>query len=84
MPCRRRVCAPWQGRDSDRYLAPFNRRAAGRGRLLTVAGWGHTSLFLSSCADAYVSRYLLAPTLKQAHQGGGPAATGLWTVCPFA
>jgi hypothetical protein len=49
-----------------------------------VAGWGHTSLFLSSCADAYVSRYLLAPTLKQAHQGGGPAATGLWTVCPFA
>jgi hypothetical protein len=24
-----------------------------------VAGWGHTSLFLSSCADAYVSRYLL-------------------------
>jgi len=31
----------------------------GRGRLLTVAGWGHTSLFLSSCADAYVSRYLL-------------------------
>ena len=24
-----------------------------------MAGWGHTSLFLSSCADAYVSRYLL-------------------------
>jgi hypothetical protein len=34
-------------------------RLLGRGRLLTVAGWGHTSLFLSSCADAYVSRYLL-------------------------
>jgi pimeloyl-ACP methyl ester carboxylesterase len=79
------ICAPWQGKDSDRYLGPFNRRTAntvlvvgnrndpatryqdavstagllGRGRLLTVAGWGHTSLFLSSCADAYVSRYLL-------------------------
>jgi hypothetical protein len=25
-----------------------------------VAGWGHTSLFLSSCADAHVSRYLLS------------------------
>jgi pimeloyl-ACP methyl ester carboxylesterase len=34
-------------------------RLLGRGRLLTVAGWGHTSLFLSSCADAYVSHYLL-------------------------
>jgi pimeloyl-ACP methyl ester carboxylesterase len=28
--------------------------------LLTVHGWGHTSLFLSQCADAAVSRYLLA------------------------
>jgi pimeloyl-ACP methyl ester carboxylesterase len=27
--------------------------------LLTVHGWGHTSLFLSQCADAAVSRYLL-------------------------
>jgi hypothetical protein len=26
---------------------------------LTVAGWGHTSIFLSACADAVVSRYLL-------------------------
>jgi TAP-like protein len=34
-------------------------RLLGRGRLLTVAGSGHTSLFLSSCADAHVSRYLL-------------------------
>ena len=34
-------------------------RLLNRGRLLTVAGSGHTSLFLSSCADAYVSRYLL-------------------------
>jgi pimeloyl-ACP methyl ester carboxylesterase len=28
-------------------------------RLLTLAGWGHTSLFVSSCVDAYVSTYLL-------------------------
>jgi pimeloyl-ACP methyl ester carboxylesterase len=34
-------------------------RLLGRGRLLTVAGSGHTSLFLSSCADRLVSRYLL-------------------------
>jgi pimeloyl-ACP methyl ester carboxylesterase len=31
-------------------------------RLLTVEGWGHTSLFLSSCADAIVSTYLLTST----------------------
>ena len=30
-----------------------------RGRLLTVEGSGHTSLFLSSCADRHVNRYLL-------------------------
>ncbi len=28
-------------------------------RLLTVEGWGHTSLFLSQCADAIASTYLL-------------------------
>jgi pimeloyl-ACP methyl ester carboxylesterase len=28
--------------------------------LLTVHGWGHTSLFLSQCADAAASSYLLA------------------------
>ena len=28
-------------------------------RLLTVDGWGHTSLFLSACADAAVNTYLL-------------------------
>jgi pimeloyl-ACP methyl ester carboxylesterase len=27
--------------------------------LLTVNGWGHTSLFMSACADAAVSRYLI-------------------------
>ena len=30
-----------------------------RSRLLTLAGWGHTSLFASACVDAYVSRYFL-------------------------
>jgi pimeloyl-ACP methyl ester carboxylesterase len=30
--------------------------------LLTVAGWGHTSLFLSACADQAVARYLLDGT----------------------
>jgi pimeloyl-ACP methyl ester carboxylesterase len=28
-------------------------------RLLTVNGWGHTSLFLSACADDAINRYLL-------------------------
>jgi pimeloyl-ACP methyl ester carboxylesterase len=27
--------------------------------LLTVDGWGHTSLFLSQCADAHINAYLL-------------------------
>ncbi|HET8787745.1 MAG TPA: alpha/beta hydrolase [Actinomycetes bacterium] len=30
-----------------------------RSRLLTLAGWGHTSLFASACVDAHVSAYLL-------------------------
>lgn len=28
-------------------------------RLLTVHGWGHTSLFISTCADKAIGRYLL-------------------------
>ncbi len=32
-------------------------------RLLTLHAWGHTSLFLSSCADETISRYLLDGTL---------------------
>ena len=34
--------------------------------LLTVAGWGHTSLFLSTCADEAVDRYLLDGTTPPA------------------
>jgi pimeloyl-ACP methyl ester carboxylesterase len=30
-----------------------------RSRLLTLAGWGHTTLFSSACIDDHVSRYLL-------------------------
>jgi pimeloyl-ACP methyl ester carboxylesterase len=33
-----------------------------RARLLTVEGWGHTSLFISSCADGHIARYLLTGT----------------------
>ena len=32
-------------------------------RLLTVHGWGHTSLFISQCADAVQTRYLVDLTL---------------------
>ena len=38
-------------------------------RLLTVHGWGHTSLFLSSCADAVQTRYLVDLTLPAARNG---------------
>ena len=37
-----------------------------RSRLLTVHGWGHTSIFLSACADAALSAYLLHVTLPEA------------------
>jgi hypothetical protein len=30
-----------------------------RSRLLTLEGWGHTSLFSSACIDAHVSTYFL-------------------------
>ncbi|TMJ93848.1 MAG: alpha/beta hydrolase [Actinobacteria bacterium] len=33
--------------------------------LLTVHGWGHTSLFLSRCADQVQTRYLLHPALPR-------------------
>jgi hypothetical protein len=35
-------------------------------RLLSVNGWGHVSLFLSQCADQYVSDYLLNISLPPA------------------
>jgi hypothetical protein len=56
-------------------------RILARGRLLTVAGPGHTSLFLSSCADRHVSRYLLPPTLTRG-SADGQSLTG--TASSFA
>jgi hypothetical protein len=35
-------------------------------RLLTVHGWGHTSLFLSTCADAATASYLVDLALPPA------------------
>jgi len=35
----------------------------GRARLLTLEGWGHTSLFVSPCVDRYTADYLLHVTL---------------------
>ena len=43
---------PYQGAVTAARLLPSS-------RLLTVHGWGHTSLFLSTCADQAIGRYLL-------------------------
>ena len=43
---------PYQGAVTVARLLP-------RSRLLTLDGWGHTSLFASACIDGYVSTYLL-------------------------
>ncbi|HEX6678662.1 MAG TPA: alpha/beta hydrolase [Actinomycetes bacterium] len=37
-----------------------------RSRLLTLAGWGHTTLFESACIDGHVSRYLLSSLVPAA------------------
>jgi pimeloyl-ACP methyl ester carboxylesterase len=49
-----------------------------RSALLTVEGWGHTSLFLSACADETIARYLIALATP------GPGATCRQDVVPFA
>ena len=49
-----------------------------KSRLLTLEGWGHTSLFLSSCIDQKVNRYLLVPWLPSSD------ATCQPDVVPFA
>jgi pimeloyl-ACP methyl ester carboxylesterase len=54
------------------------RRLLTKSRLLTLEGWGHTSLFLSSCIDEKVSRYLLVPWLPSADASCEP------DVVPFA
>ena len=49
-----------------------------RSALLTVEGWGHTSLFLSACADETIARYLIAVATP------APGATCRQDVVPFA
>ena len=49
-----------------------------RDSLLTVEGWGHTSLFLSTCADQTIARYLLAIATPR------PGAVCKQDVVPFA
>ena len=49
-----------------------------RSRLLTVHGWGHTSLFLSQCADAAIARYLIQQATPP------PGATCQQDAVPFA
>jgi len=49
-----------------------------KSRLLTLEGWGHTSLFLSSCIDQNVNRYLLVPWLPSSDASCKP------DVVPFA
>jgi pimeloyl-ACP methyl ester carboxylesterase len=64
---------PWNRTTANRVLVVGNHfdpatpyhgavildRLLPRSRLLTLAGWGHTSLFSSACVDAHVSTYLL-------------------------
>ncbi len=68
-------------------------------RLLTVAGWGHTTLFMSQCADQAIAAYLLDGTLPPegtvcqqdlvpftfpaAAAAGSSAMTGRMQVNPF-
>jgi pimeloyl-ACP methyl ester carboxylesterase len=51
--------------------------------LLTVNGWGHTSLFMSACADAAVERYLVdvatPPAGTSCNQDVDPFAAGAAT-----
>ncbi len=51
-----------------------------RSALLTVHGWGHTSLFLSGCADRAIARYLIRgetpPTGATCEQDEVPFAGG--------
>ena len=49
-----------------------------RSSLLTVHGWGHTSLFLSQCADAAIARYLVQQATPP------PGATCEQDAVPFA
>lgn len=72
-----RYTGPWTERTSNPVLVVGNRfdpatpyqgaetlnRLLASSRLLTLKGWGHTSLFKSSCIDAHVNRYLLTTSV---------------------
>ena len=49
-----------------------------RSRLLTLAGWGHTSLFASACIDAHVNRYLLTSRVPPRARCASPT----WSCSP--
>jgi TAP-like protein len=49
-----------------------------RSRLLTLDGWGHTSMFLSSCVDAHVNTYLLTIACRP----GAPCVSPTWCRSP--
>jgi pimeloyl-ACP methyl ester carboxylesterase len=75
-----RYAGPWNHRTSEPVLVVGNRydpatpyrgavavdRLLPRSRLLTLDGWGHTSLFASACVDRYVNRYLLTSRVPAA------------------
>jgi pimeloyl-ACP methyl ester carboxylesterase len=75
-----RYVGPWTAQTANPVLVVGNQfdpatryqgaqRAAGLlpgSRLLTVHGWGHTSLFRSSCADEAASNYLVSLVLPPA------------------
>jgi TAP-like protein len=62
---------PYQGAVTVKNLLP-------RSALLTLEAWGHTSLFLSACADQAIARYLIAGVTP------APGARCRQDVVPFA
>jgi hypothetical protein len=54
-----------------------------RGRLLTVAGWGHISPSpTTQTAEVSAHASLMPPTLAQTQRGEPPPRRGMWTVRP--
>jgi pimeloyl-ACP methyl ester carboxylesterase len=101
------ACATWPGKDTDRYLGPYDRPTAKPvlvvgtrfdpatryqaaqataarlpgARLLTLDGYGHTSLGSSTCIDRFTAAYLIrgavppkGATCEPDHQPFDPAA----------
>jgi pimeloyl-ACP methyl ester carboxylesterase len=101
------ACATWPGKDTDRYLGPYDRPTAKPvlvvgtrfdpatryqaaqataarlpgAALLTLDGYGHTSLGSSTCIDRFTAAYLIqgavppnGATCEPDHQPFDPAA----------